>query len=179
VIWLFCESPTTQGNLIKEFERLGVSKDRVFFAKRLPADQHINRIQLADVGLDTWPYNGHTTTSEQLWVGLPVLAKKGTHFASRVTESLLNAIGIPELVTSDVESYIETAISLANDPMEVQKFRSRLAANRFRLPLFDSERFCRHIEKSYEMMFARGKNGLDPDHFDVAALPTRETAFTN
>lgn len=177
VIWILGSNARAQTNIVKEMKRRGVSSKRVLFTPKVLYDEHINRIQAADLGLDTWPYNGHTTTSEQLWAGLPVLTLKGSNFASRVSETLLNAIGMPELVASDKENYVDTAVSLFEDPAKMADCKQRLVENRFVKPLFDSERFCRHLENAFEMMFARAKNGHDPDHMDVPALPPRDRPF--
>jgi len=177
VIWILGANARFQTNIRKEFEKNRISPKRVFFTTKVGYEEHINRIQVADLGLDTYPYNGHTTTSEQLWAGLPVLTLKGTNFASRVSESLLNAIGLPELVAADQADYIDMAVSLAKDRTRIAEYKKRLSDNRFLKPLFDSERFCRHLEKAYEMMADRAKSGLGPDHFDVPVLPERTTSF--
>jgi predicted O-linked N-acetylglucosamine transferase (SPINDLY family) len=140
-------------------------------------EAHMDRMPLADLALDTFPVNGHTTTSDQLWAGLPVLTVKGTHFASRVSESLLNAIGLPELVMPDLKAYEEMAIALYEDRNRLAGYRQKLIDNRFTMPLFDAERFRQHLETSYEMMVERAKQGLEPDHFDVPAMPPRTGPF--
>lgn len=177
VLWFMASGEQTQANIMKEFAAKGISRDRIIFAPKIRYELHISRLQQADLALDTYPYNGHTTTSEALWSGLPVLTYKGTNFASRVSESLLNAIGLPELVVADERAYVETAIHLYENPDKIAGYKKRLAENRFVKPLFDSERFCRHLETAYEMMIQRAKAGLEPDHFDVPALPPRQEAF--
>ena len=177
VLWFMASGDQAQANIMKEFATRGISGNRIIFAPKIRYELHINRLQCADLGLDTYPYNGHTTTSEALWAGLPVLTYKGTNFASRVSESLLNAVGLPELVTADEEAYVETAIHLYRNPDRIAGYKRRLAENRFVKPLFDSERFCRHLETAYEMMVEQAKAGLEPGHFDVPALPPREEAF--
>ncbi len=138
---------------------------------------HISRQQAADLGIDTFPVNGHTTTSEQLWGGLPVLTMKGTNFASRVSESLLRAIDLPELVADDLQAYEDLAVELALNPERVADYKNHLKEKRFIAPLFDAERFCHHLERGYELMIERRKNGLTPDHIDVPALPPRTEPF--
>jgi tetratricopeptide (TPR) repeat protein len=177
VLWLLCNGQFAEANLWTRMEQRGISRKRVVFTRRVHYDVHMDRQQLADIGLDTFPVNGHTTTSEQLWGGLPVLTVKGTNFASRVSESLLNAIGIPELVAPDVQAYEDMAVALAADPRRVATFKARLDENRYIKPLFDAERFCSHLETAYEMMVARAKLGKEPDHMDVAALPARTLPF--
>lgn len=177
VLWIMVDNDRARANIQKEMESRGISPKRVIFSPKVPYEQHLSRLQLADVGLDTFPVNGHTTTSEQLWAGLPVLTRKGTNFASRVSESLLNAIGLPELVVDDDEAYEEKAVWLHENRDRVAEIRHHLVDNRFVQPLFDAERFCRHLEAAYETMAARAKAGEAPDHFDVEALPARTAPF--
>lgn len=177
VIWILYNSDVSRVNILNKFFSEGIPAKRVFFMKKVPFEQHLNRITAADLGLDTFPYNGHTTTSEQLWSGLPVLTKKGTNFASRVSESLLSAIGVPELIAEDDQDYFDQAVAYAKNPASLRPLRERIVANRFVSPLFDAERFCRHLESAYETMVERAKQGLEPDHFDVPALPKRDGPF--
>jgi predicted O-linked N-acetylglucosamine transferase (SPINDLY family) len=177
VFWFIAPSGQIRTNVAKEFAANGIGRHRIVFAPRIEYQLHINRLRNADLALDTYPYNGHTTTSEALWAGLPVLTYKGTNFASRVAESLLTAVGLPELVVADEEAYVETAIHLYENPHKVAEYKKRLDENRFIKPLFDAERFCRHLETAYEMMVERAKAGLEPDHLDVPALPPRQEAF--
>jgi predicted O-linked N-acetylglucosamine transferase (SPINDLY family) len=177
VIWVLHNSQVSAVNIMKKFNENGIPAKRVFLMGKLDFELHLNRITAADLGLDTFPVNGHTTTSEQLWSGLPVLTVKGTNFASRVSESLLNAIGTPELVAEDEEDYVNQAVFYAQNPDRLKEVRERVATNRFVTPLFDAERFCRHLESAYEMMVERAKRGAEPDHFDVPALPKRDGPF--
>lgn len=177
VLWVMVKNPEAEANILRKITAGGIDRRRVVFTKRVPYDAHISRITLADVGLDTFPYNGHTTTAEQLWTGLPVLTMKGTHFASRVSESLLRAIGLPEMITEDEEGYFRLAVELYNNRHTVAAYGERLQQNRLRKPLFDAERFCRHLENGYEMMVARARAGQPPEHIDVPALPTRTVSF--
>ncbi len=177
VLWLLCNGPRAEVNLWARLEARGINRKRVIFTTRIRYEDHIDRQQLADLGLDTFPVNGHTTTSEQLWGGLPVLTMKGTNFASRVSESLLNAIGVPELVAEDLQAYEDMAVQLASQPERIAQFKETLAANRYIKPLFDAERFTRHLEAAFEMMVERAKQGLAPDHMDIPALPVRTEPF--
>ncbi len=177
VIWILSHNAESRTNILTKFLAMGIAAKRVFFMPKLEFELHLNRITVADLGLDTFPVNGHTTTSEQLWSGLPVLTRKGTNFASRVSESLLHAIGTPELIAEDDEDYVEQAVSYALDPAPLQEIRDRIDANRFRMPLFDAERFCRHLEAAYITMIDKAKAGIEPDHFDVPALPPRTEPF--
>lgn len=177
VLWIMRANAESQNNIISRFLKLGIPAKRLFFMKLEQYQDHIDRIPLADLGLDTTPVNGHTTTSEQLWATLPVLTMKGTNFASRVSESLLSNIGLPELIATDQQDYIERAVALYENRDQLAGYRQRLVENRFRMPLFDAERFTRHLERAYEMMADRARAGLEPDHFDVPALPPRDGAF--
>ncbi len=178
MLWLHSRGETQWRNLLREFARQGIAEERIV---QMPFEgdyaRHLNRMQLADVGLDTFPCNGHTTTSEQLWAGLPVLTVKGTHFASRVSESLLNAIGLPGMVARDDAAYLAQAVALYEDRELLARNRSALETGRFTRPLFDAERFCRHLETAYAMMAARARAGLQPDVIDVPVLPPREGSF--
>ncbi len=177
VIWILRNNKESQTNITSKLLSCGIAAKRIFFMQKLDFELHLNRITAADVGLDTFPVNGHTTTSEQLWAGLPVLTIKGTNFASRVSESLLHAIGLPELIAEDNDDYMRKAIELAEQPERLKAYRQRLEDNRLSSPLFDAERFCRHLETAYQMMVDRAKQGLEPDHLDVPCLPPRDGAF--
>ncbi|MCO5733013.1 glycosyl transferase [Rhizobium sp. SSA_523] len=179
VLWLMCKSDEARDNLLRRFTSAGIEAKRIVFTKVVPYDDHLARLTLADVGLDTFPYNGHTTTSEQLWAGLPVVTLKGTHFASRVSESLLHAVGVPELIAEDENDYVNMAIDLYKNRDRLDGFKTQLEQNRLIEPLFDAERFCRHLETAYRMMAERARQGLGPDHIDVPALPKRGTPFVS
>lgn len=177
VLWLMLTSAHSRTHIINYMAKRGIGADRVIFCERVDYQEHINRQNAADLGIDTFPVNGHTTTSEQLWGGLPVLTVKGTNFASRVSESLLNAIGLPELVAADIQAYEDMAVDLAQKPEQLQEFKQRIKQNAGIMPLFDSDRFRQHLEKAYEMMVERAKQGLEPDHIVVPALPARTEPF--
>ncbi|MCM2476561.1 glycosyl transferase [Rhizobium sp. CG5] len=179
VFWILCGADIARRNLGAALTEKGVSPTRIVFAGNRPYAEHVSRLPLADLGLDTFPYNGHTTTSDMLWAGLPVLTKKGTAFAARVSESLLKAAGVPELVADNPADFVDRAVRLAADPAALRGIRQRLESNRFLAPLFDSERFTRHLERGYEMMAERARAGQPPDHIDVPALPARSTPFTS
>jgi predicted O-linked N-acetylglucosamine transferase (SPINDLY family) len=126
---------------------------------------------LADLFLDTRLYNAHTTASDALWAGVPVLTCLGGTFPARVAASLLQAVGLPELISHSLEEYEEQAVRLATQPTELAELRMKLAENRLRTPLFDTERFARHLERAYEMMWERHVRGLPPASLQVPALP--------
>lgn len=177
VLWMMCEDEFARSNFLQYVTDVGLEEDRVIFAKSAPYEQHIARLQAADIGLDTFPYNGHTTTSDKLWAGLPVVTMKGSHFASRVSESLLTALEMPELVAPDAAGYVKLCADLARDPHRLKAIREKLLGKRFTAPLFDTERFTRHLEDAYVRMVERAKAGLEPDHIDIPARPARTEPF--
>jgi predicted O-linked N-acetylglucosamine transferase (SPINDLY family) len=167
VLWLFQDNPTAATNLQKEAALRGLDPARLVFATRMDLPQHLARHKAADLFLDTLPYNAHTTASDALWAGLPVLTCMGESFASRVAASLLNAIGLPELITQTPEDYEALAIELATNPGKLQSIKAKLAANRLSTPLFDTALFTKHIEAAYVQMNERYQADLKPDHFEV------------
>ena len=162
VLWLLQASEHTANHLRREANERGVSADRLFFAPKLPTDQHLARQKCADLFLDSLPYNAHTTTSDALWVGLPVLTCMGEAFASRVAASLLRAIDLPELITTDGQTFVARAIELATDRTQLKALRDRLELNRLQAPLFDIERQARAIESAFEQVHARRQTGQPP-----------------
>lgn len=169
VLWLLEDTPLVVENLRAEALKRGVDGERIVFAKRVPPAEHLARQRLADLFLDTLPYNAHTTTSDALWVGLPVLTLQGQAFAGRVAASLLTAAGLPELITHSVDAYEVLAVDLARDPLRLKALRERLLANRDSCPLFDTPRLTRDIERAYEAMMERYWQGLPPDHIALSA----------
>jgi len=152
MLWLL-ESPA-RDNLRAAAVARGVDASRLVFAPRLPPDQHLARHRLADLFLDTLPYNAHTTCSDALWAGLPVVTCCGKAFQSRVAASLLKAIDLPELVTTRLGDYEAKALELATNPALLQATREKLQRNRLTTPLYDSARFAKNIEAAYEAMLA-------------------------
>jgi predicted O-linked N-acetylglucosamine transferase (SPINDLY family) len=167
VLFLLADNLTAQRNLRKEAVDRGVAAERLVFGRRLPGPEYLARYRTADLFLDTLPYNAGTTASDALWAGLPVLTHMGESFAARVAASLLNAIGLPELVTTTQEQYEATAIELAGDPARLAEFKDRLQGNRLTMPLFDTEQFTRHLENAYVQMYERYQAGRPPDHITV------------
>jgi predicted O-linked N-acetylglucosamine transferase (SPINDLY family) len=170
VLWLLADNPWAERNLRREAAARGVAAERLVFAGRLPAAEHLARQRAADLFLDTLPYNAHTTASDALWAGLPVLTRAGTSFPSRVAASLLTAIDLPELITTTPEDYERRAIELARNPEQLSAIRARLARNRLTTPLFDTGLFARHIETAYVQMYERYQAGLAPAPIHVAPL---------
>jgi predicted O-linked N-acetylglucosamine transferase (SPINDLY family) len=169
VLWLLQDNPAVVRNLRREAEARGVSPERLVFARRvLPAD-HLARQGLADLFLDTLPYNAHTTCSDALWAGLPVVTVLGGSFAGRVAASLLSAIGLPELVTHSLAEYQALALKLARDPRALAALKEKLRRNRDTEALFDTARITRSLEAAYASMWQRYQCGEPPQTFAVEA----------
>jgi predicted O-linked N-acetylglucosamine transferase (SPINDLY family) len=169
VLWLFEDNPTAAKNLRKEAEARGVDSNRLVFAKMMMLDEHLARHRLADLFLDTLPYNAHTTASDALWAGLPVLTCAGKSFAARVAASLLNTMHLPELIAQSQQEYEAKAIELANNPAMLADIKTRLEQNRATSPLFDGRLFAKHIEIAYTAMYERYCAGLEPTHIFIEA----------
>ena len=168
VLWLFADNAWTPTHLRREAETHGIDAGRLVFAGYASPADHLARLELADLFLDTFPYTAHTTASDALWLGLPVLTLKGRSFASRVGASLLQAAGLPELITTTIADYERLAIELAHNPAQLAALRARLAARRDTCPLFDTPRLARHLEAAYLEMWARHQRGQSACGFDVA-----------
>jgi predicted O-linked N-acetylglucosamine transferase (SPINDLY family) len=167
VLWLFESSNISIKNLKKEAIKFGINENRLVFAKFMPNEEHLTRIQQADLFIDTLPYNAHTTTSDALRMGLPVLTCIGKSFASRVAASLLNAVNLPELITTNQEQYESLAIELATNPEKLKIIKDKLVNNLATAPLYNTPLFTRHLESAYVEMYDRYQNGLEPDHIYV------------
>ena len=170
VLWLVADNRSVIDNLRREAANREVDPDRLAFARRMPYPDHLARHRLADLFLDTFPFNGGTTTSDALWTGLPVVTLSGEAYASRMSASLLNAIGLPELATSSPAEYEALALRLAGNPEALGAIKARLARNRATHPLFDTKRFTRHMEAAYRQMWERWRRGEPPDSFSVRAV---------
>jgi predicted O-linked N-acetylglucosamine transferase (SPINDLY family) len=167
VLWLLQDNSWAVENLKKEAEKQGVAPDRLVFAERLPLPEHLARHRQADLFLDTFPYNAHTTTSDALWAGLPVLTLMGRSFASRVAASLLNAIGLPQLITFTQKEYEALAIELATNPKKLVDIKLKLARNRLNAPLFDTPLFTKNLEAAYIKVMEQYQADLQPDHMAI------------
>jgi predicted O-linked N-acetylglucosamine transferase (SPINDLY family) len=161
-LWLLDLSPVLRANLKREAEQRGVAAERLIFAPPLPLPDHLARHALADLFLDTLPYNAHTTASDALWCGVPVLTAKGTSFAGRVAASLNHAIGMDEMTVASLAEYEGLAVALANDPHRLAALKARLRANRDASALFDIESYTRQIEAAYLAMWERHVGGDGP-----------------
>ena len=167
VLWLLENNITAAGNLKREAAARGIHAERIIFAQPLALPDHLARHRLADLFLDTLPYNAHTTASDALWAGLPVLTCLGQTFAGRVAASLLNAIGLPELITTTLDAYERMAVHLATQPKTLTAIKLKVAENRLATPLFDTKLFTRHIEAAYIAMFERHRAGLPAAHIHI------------
>ncbi len=170
VLWLRVDAPEARENLTRTAIAQRIDPARLVFAPAQEAmEAHLARYRLADLFLDTLPYNAHATACDALWAGLPVLTCLGRSFAGRVGASLLTTLGLPELVTHDVAEYERTARELAQDPQRLAGIRARLDVLRARGPLFDTLRYCRELESAYAAMCARARAGLAPAGFACAS----------
>ena len=153
VLWLVFWNKIVEDNLRREAEKRDIQTERLIFAESLPKNEHLARLKLADLALDTRIVNGHITTSDALWAGVPVITLQGSHFASRACSSILSGLGISELITYSLEAYESLAIRLAHNPIELKEIRHRIAEDRLKMPLFDTPRFVRNLETAYKEMW--------------------------
>jgi protein O-GlcNAc transferase len=149
VLWLFASTGYAEAHLKREAETRGINPARLIMAPPVNQDNHLARLQCADLFLDTTPVNAHTTCSDALWMGLPVVTCAGNTFPSRVAGSLLSAMGAPELITLNLDEYFQLALDLATDRQKLAAIRSKITANLNTSPLFDSVQFTRDLESAY------------------------------
>jgi predicted O-linked N-acetylglucosamine transferase (SPINDLY family) len=167
VLWLKASHEAAMANLRREAQARGVDPSRLVFAESIAADAHLARHALADLFLDTLPYNAHATAADALWAGLPVITCLGRNFAGRVAASQLRAAGLPELVAGNLEGYESLALRVAHDRGLLASYRSRLIEGRKSAPLFDADRFRRNIEAAYIQMHEIAQRGDAPRGFRV------------
>lgn len=167
VLWLIDDNPIAVSNLKNFADKNRVNPDRIIFAKRTILSEHLARHKHADLFLDTFPYNAHTTASDSLWAGLPVLTCKGNSFASRVAASLLNSCGLSDFITNTFDEYESRAIELSNNPELILKAKNHLNLNKFILPLFDAKLYVKNIETAYTLIYENYLNGISPNHIYV------------
>ena len=153
VLWLRRSNMMSDKNIIKEAQKRNVDPSRIIFADKVPMDEHLARLKLADLFIDTFSFNGHTTTTEALWAGLPVVTKQGKGFASRVAASLIKAIGLPELITNSEKDYEALILDLATNPNKINKVKNKLVSNIISQPLFDTEKYTKHLENGYQKVY--------------------------
>lgn len=161
-MFLYAENDIVENNLRAQAKLLGVNHARLVFGKRISVPEYLARYKVADLFLDTFPYNAGTTASDALWAGVPVLTRTGDVFASRVAGSLLNAMGLPELITDNAENYVMKAIELGNDPKKLAEIKAKLARNIHTSDLFNTHKFARSIEALFAKMHERHLSGLSP-----------------
>jgi predicted O-linked N-acetylglucosamine transferase (SPINDLY family) len=160
VLWIGFQDVVAQANLLRSAASMGIAPERFVFAPWAPVAEHWDRLGLADLALDTFPYGGHATASDLLWAGVPLLAWEGDTFASRVAASLLNSVGLPELVARSEKEYLHLATTLAASPEDLRKVKAKLANARSHAPLFDTERFSRDFGRLLEAMWANRLSGV-------------------
>jgi protein O-GlcNAc transferase len=170
ILWLVEDNADSAHNLRQEAEWRGVGADRLVFAPRVRLEDYLARLRLADLFLDTLPYNAHTTASDALSEGLPVVTCAGASFPARVAGSLLKAAGLPELITDSLESYEALALGLARDRHRLAQVKAKLIRNRECFPLFDATRYRRHIESAYYSMWQRHERAEQPASFEVMPI---------
>jgi predicted O-linked N-acetylglucosamine transferase (SPINDLY family) len=155
VLWLYLSTEDAKENILQEASKNGVSEDRFVFAMKLPNDMHLARIKLADLFLDTYPYGAHTTASDAIRVGLPIITLQGKSFASRVSASLLHSIDLDELITSSREEYLKLALELASNKKKINLLKSKIIRNVKKSALFDSGKFTKDFEFVLEDIFKK------------------------
>ncbi|HOI90430.1 MAG TPA: FkbM family methyltransferase [Candidatus Rifleibacterium sp.] len=169
VLWLMKLNESAERNLRQEAAKHGITENRIIFASRVPAiEDHLARYKLADLFLDTFPCNAHSTTSDVLRAGLPMVTCRGRAFAARVAGGLLELVGLPELITENYEDYEKLALKLATDREFLTSCKNRLAANLEQLQPFSTDRYCRHLEAAYLQMWQRYQAGQAPDHIAIS-----------
>jgi protein O-GlcNAc transferase len=167
-LWLSAANDIAHNNLRREAQSRSVDGGRLIFAPYVAGgDRHLARLSLADLFLDTLPYNAHAGGSDALWAGVPIVTCKGTSLAGRVGASLMNAIGLPELITESLDAYESLALKLARDAEMLASVKVKLACNRTDKPLFDTQRFTRNLEAAYLAMWERQQRGDLPGHISV------------
>jgi predicted O-linked N-acetylglucosamine transferase (SPINDLY family) len=168
VLWLSSMNETAMKNLKTQASKQGVNSNRIIFAPRMAlVNEHLNRIRLADLFLDTFPYNAHTTANDALRVGLPILTLIGETFASRVAASLLNSVGLPELITTNQKAYESFALKLASDTNLLKYIKTKLLNNLPDSPLLNTNLFTQNLEQIYQVMYQRYEKNLEPDHITI------------
>ena len=167
VLLIYADNKSAQINLTKETALRGIDPNRLIFGKRLPKPEYLARYRVADLFLDTHPYNAGTTASDALRMGLPVLTFIGNSFVSREAASVINAINLPELITTTKEEYESLAIELATNPKQLKIIKDKLDNNLESAPLYDTPLFTQHLESAYRAMYDRCHQGLEPDHIYI------------
>ena len=165
------ENADREQNLLSAARRSGVIAERLVFGKRLKREEYLARFRTMDLFLDTWPYTAGTTASDALWAGLPVLTCAGRSFASRCAGSVLQAIGLPQLITTNPRQYEDSAVELATDSRRLGEIRRKLVDQGHTTLLFDTRSFTNHLESAYAKIWERHQAGLPPEHIQIEAKP--------
>jgi predicted O-linked N-acetylglucosamine transferase (SPINDLY family) len=169
ILWLYEANSQARRNLLVQAQQYGIAAERLVWAPHLPLEAHLGRLQLADLALDTLPVNSHTTVSDALWAGVPMVTTAGDSFVARVASSALHACGLPELVAADGDSYEQLALELAQTPERLREIRSRIADKRNHCALFDSATYTRDLEALFARMLAAWVRGESPEHLPAAS----------
>mgnify|MGYP003951901365 CR=1 FL=1 len=167
VLWLIKDNDVAAYNLKKEAEKRGIRSDRIIFAEHIPISEHLARHKVADLFVDTFPYTAHTTCSDALWSGLPVITRMGQSFASRVAGSLLNAINLKELITKTEKEYENLILKLSKNPKKIKEIKNKLKKNRLKKPLFNSKLYTKKIEYAYKKIYERYKSDLPLKNIEI------------
>ena len=167
VLLIYIDNKTAEKNLINEIKSRGIDSKRVIFADRYERPEYLARYRVADLFLDTHPYNAGTTASDALKMGLPMLTMIGQSYQSRMGASILTSINLPELITNTPKEYEALAIELATHPEKLKVIKDKLEDNLSTAPLFDTKRFTKNIESAYTQMYERSQKGLEPEHIYV------------
>jgi len=167
VLWLIKDNDVAAYNLKKEAEKRGIRSDRIIFAEHIPISEHLARHKVADLFVDTFPYTAHTTCSDALWSGLPVITRMGQSLASRVAGSLLNAINLKELITKTEKEYENLILKLSKNPKKLKEIKNKLKKNRLKEPLFDSKLYTKKIEHAYKKIYERYKSNLPLKNIEI------------
>jgi predicted O-linked N-acetylglucosamine transferase (SPINDLY family) len=163
VLWLLRSNSSAEMNMKREAVARGIDAERLVFAEKMPHAEHLARHRLADLFLDTFNVNAHTTASDALWAGLPIITKLGENFAARVAGSLLNAVGLPELITENESDYEALILDLSTNPKRLDEIKRKLADNLLSKPLFDTQKYTNHLETAYEQAFETYRKGRPPE----------------
>ena len=163
VLWLLSDNDDAKKNLKIEFEKKKIDPKRIIFGTKIPITEHLARIKFADLFLDTFPYNAHTSCSDSIWAGLPILTLEGESFQSRVASSLLKTTGLNELITKNEKEYVDKAVHIAKNKEYLDKLKNKLLASKDSNPLFDNKSFTHNIEKAYSIVFEKYINQKEPD----------------
>jgi predicted O-linked N-acetylglucosamine transferase (SPINDLY family) len=170
VLWLLNSNIWAKENLVKKAKKMGIDTSRIIFAEKLANSEHLARYRHADLFVDTFNYNAHTTASDALWAGLPVITKKGNQFAANVASSLLNAIDLPELITKNEQDYENLIFELATNPKKLEKIKNKLLNNKLNKPLFDTKKYTRNFENGLLQAFNLYSKGQQPQDIKVADI---------